>query len=583
MKNFKSIVIFIALAAMQNSYGAMGDGSLRDTNIQYIGRWETSDTSLFRSNWAGSYLKTGFTGTTLKINLASPTNLAVNIDNTGDSLHLNVNGVVNCTLIPLKDTTHRVLIGTLDTDDSLMFKGLVLDPGAATVALPKYESTIEFVGNSITSGGDLQNHDLASFAWFSAEYLGCDHVQISYSGITLTDGYHYTYWAAPATGMSAAYFKTRIPRRYSLTETAPYVDWNFTRYTPKSIVINLGTNDGGVSVPGTIFQSTYTQFLQNVRAKNPNADIFALRTFNGAYEAQIQAATTACIAAGDAKLYFVNTTNWLLPADFPVPNGVHPSVAGQKKAARLVFSVLKPYFKPAVYNPGFEADEGPTNEPGAWQREGDSLAVYTENGGHTGAFRLTHWKTTSYSCASYQTIIGLANGVYTAKAWIKCSGGQTACSFYADSFGGTQVSAAITAAADWKQMTLPNINVSSNRCAIGFKSIALANNWLNVDDVEFTRDSSVGIPGKSVQNNSKPLQFSVGWLGPHVLALRFTGSGAVADTRVTVTDIRGRRLLEQSIPAGSAIKIDTRGLSKGTCFITVTTGHVSMTKKCFFL
>jgi len=98
-------------------------------------------------------------------------------------------------------------------------------------------------------------------------------------------------------------------------------------------------------VPSATFQSRYTAFLQNIRAKFPNADIFALRTLGGYYPTETQAAVNARVNAGDAKVHYVDTTGWLDSStgstDFT--DGVHPSDAGHVKVTNRLLPILLPY------------------------------------------------------------------------------------------------------------------------------------------------------------------------------------------------------------------------------------------------
>src|SRR5947207_2499410 len=59
---------------------AVGDGAPTDPNIGYVGRWDKSDTSVFNSFWGGAYLRATFTGTTVKIKLASTTDFIAEVD-----------------------------------------------------------------------------------------------------------------------------------------------------------------------------------------------------------------------------------------------------------------------------------------------------------------------------------------------------------------------------------------------------------------------------------------------------------------------------------------------------------------------
>ena len=91
------------------------------------------------------------------------------------------------------------------------------------------------------------------------------------------------------------------------------------------------TNVGTLS---TIFQTQYAAFLQNIRAKYPNADIFAMRTFGNHYVTETQAALNARVSAGDAKVHFIDTSGWL-DASTDFSDGVHPN-DGVMRRSRIV-------------------------------------------------------------------------------------------------------------------------------------------------------------------------------------------------------------------------------------------------------
>ncbi|MGI4833556.1 MAG: glycoside hydrolase family 53 protein [Janthinobacterium lividum] len=73
---------------------------------------------------------------------------------------------------------------------------------------------------------------------------------------------------------------------------------------------------------------------------------------------------------------------------------------------------------PLVYNPGFEYSAA-TQNPLGWTTTStaDANADYTETGGHSSQFRLTHYKATAYQVTTAQTLTNLANGTYTLRAW----------------------------------------------------------------------------------------------------------------------------------------------------------------------
>lgn len=148
-----------------------------------------------------------------------------------------------------------------------------------------------------------------------------------------------------------------------------------------------------------------------------------------------------------------------------------------------------------VSNPGFEA-QGATQTPSNWGTwpggsGAHADADYTENNGvaRSGSMQLAHWKSSAYEVYTYQTRSGLANGSYTLRAWVQCSGGQSAAFMEAKDFGGAARSTGLPTTSagkgSWRKTEIAGINVTNGRCTLGFYSRANAGNWLRVDDVEF--------------------------------------------------------------------------------------------------
>jgi len=312
-------------------------GAVGDTNIRYFGRWDFSNNTQYESDWGGAYIKVKFTGTTVKIKVGNTTDYYAKIDNGPWVSYKGVSGTVNLTPTALANGTHSLSVAQgKDYSYVFIFKGLVLDAGATTSAPDTGAALIEYIGDSITAGYTDDQANVSDYAWVCSEALGTEHTQIAYPGIALTDGYGIN---ANKTGMEVQYFKQK-----SLAFTSS-PNWDFTRYTPKIVVINLGQNDQSVQVPDSLFQSAYIAFLQNVRAKFPNAEIFAMRTFWGVKAAQTLAAVNARIAAGDNKVHYIDTDGWLTrnSPDYTNNTDVHPSVSGHIKAAGLLQPILAPY------------------------------------------------------------------------------------------------------------------------------------------------------------------------------------------------------------------------------------------------
>jgi hypothetical protein len=306
-------------------------GTLSDKNIKYFGRWNFTDTSQYTSYWGGAYIKVNFTGTTVKVKVGNTSNFYARIDNGPWVSYLKASGTIDLTPTPISKGKHSLIVMQgKDYNYVFIFKGLLLDDGAATHA-PKVASTlIEYIGDSITCGYTNPQANSVCYAYVCSEALGTECTQIAYPGITLANGY-------PRTGMDTQYFKE------GCTNSPPTVDWDFGRYTPRIVVINLGTNDNNKKVPDSVLMRVYTGFLKKVRSKFPKAEIFAMRTFLGVKAAPTLAAVNACIADGDKKVHYIDTNGWVTKADYN--DGLHPSVNGGIKIANLLEPILKPYVR----------------------------------------------------------------------------------------------------------------------------------------------------------------------------------------------------------------------------------------------
>ncbi|MEU4157776.1 GDSL-type esterase/lipase family protein [Actinoplanes sp. NPDC026670] len=297
---------------------AAGDGTPGDTNISFVGRWNTTNASAYVPYWAGAYLRVGFTGRTVKLKQRNTIDLWASIDG-GPYTAYKGAGTINLTPTALAAGNHTLIVSYRQVAGSYtgdaVFQGLTLDAGATTYKAPARTKLIEFVGDSITAGTTSSQLAVTGYGFKTGEKLGHNHTQISIGGMCLsetTDGcwaHETRYWMASG-------------------GQAGTTAWDFSRYTADAVVINLGTNDRSHGVTGPDFQAKYTTFLTRIRQKFPNAKIFALRTFIGRYAAETQAAVQSRNTAGDAAVFYVDTTGWL-PSD-GLSDSVHPNDKGHQ-------------------------------------------------------------------------------------------------------------------------------------------------------------------------------------------------------------------------------------------------------------
>ncbi len=308
---------------------AVGDGSPSDTNISFVGRWNTSNKAAYVPYWAGAYLRVGFTGKTVKLRQRNKIDLWASIDGKPFTAFGGVSGTVDLTPTALASGNHTLIVSYRQVAGSYtgdaVFQGLVLDSGAATFKAPARGKLIEFVGDSITAGTTSSQLAVTDYAFVTGERLNADHTQIAIGGMCLSEtsdgcwAHETRYWMS-----SGGQAGTDL--------------WDFTRYTAAAVVINLGTNDKSHGVSGADFQADYVTFLTKLRAKFPNAKLLAMRTFIGRYAAETQAAVRARNASGDTAVSYVDTTGWL-PSD-GLSDSVHPNDKGHLAIADRLAPIL---------------------------------------------------------------------------------------------------------------------------------------------------------------------------------------------------------------------------------------------------
>ncbi len=328
----------VLLAMTFAAAAAEHDGGLDDANLRFIGRWDRSDAAVAHSYWSTAYLRAAFTGTTVRVRLAAWVGFEASIDGRAVA-DVPFPGGIDLTPVALAAGTHTLVFAAAGQNHELAFQRLILDPGATTQALAE-RPLIEFVGDSITANGGRVAADTSSaegpatsnYSWLTAEALGCDHVQVAFSGVALATG---SGFFGDRTGFDSWYFKLK-----NCNHAADNAAWTFT-YAPRLVVVNLGTNDvkDGKRPSDDEFAVTYATFLRAVRARLPHSTLVGVRPFGGFQGGGVAKAVAAMTAAGDPAVRFVDTSGWLEKADYS--DGIHPTVPGHAKAAAKLTEALR--------------------------------------------------------------------------------------------------------------------------------------------------------------------------------------------------------------------------------------------------
>lgn len=167
---------------------------------------------------------------------------------------------------------------------------LEADNEAEITPVQEKQLKIEFIGDSITCGYGVDDANLESdfstcaenamksYAYLTAKALNADYSMFSASGYGIISGY---------THDGTRNLPERIPPFYeSLGFSYSSVDgnqkpheiqWDFSRFVPDIVVINLGTNDDsfckGSDELKKEFEDAYVSFLKTVRRNNPESEL----------------------------------------------------------------------------------------------------------------------------------------------------------------------------------------------------------------------------------------------------------------------------------------------------------------------
>ena len=332
-------LLFIISILLIANVRAVADAKLISPNnkhIQYVGRWDKSDANNYHSYWGGAYLTIKFRGNEVNIKLSAPVNIYVKVDDGPMILFKNVSGWVKITPDSLSNSFHHLQVIAKFQDDEIQLEELYLNGNGKLLKPDKKNWLVEFIGDSITSGDRTSKGNTSAYPWLCGEALDLKHTQISYCGIPLTDGYHFNYKGAPEIGMESVYFKLKQPNNH------PDLDWDFKNYTPKIIVINLGTNDASLGVPPNLFQEHYTQFIKRIRTIFPKTIIAVLIPFKSSYQSEIEDMFHKDFS-GDQRVKIIETNGWLKPSN--TTDGTHPTDEGHVLIAKKLSVIIKGYLK----------------------------------------------------------------------------------------------------------------------------------------------------------------------------------------------------------------------------------------------
>ena len=220
---------------------------------------------------------------------------------------------------------------------------------------------LEIIGDSITCGygveaeNELQPFHTAtenpekSYSLLTARALDAEVNLVSWSGNGIISGYVDETATAPSDRwlMPEVYQYTDISCSEMLfgNEESRWERWDFSRFVPDIILINLGTNDCSwckdIQERKDVYRDRYGEFLQYIRKNNPGAEILCmLGTMDQRLLKEAEEAVRIFVQnQGDGKTHFL-----ALPAQDPGDGygaDWHPSLLTQRKTAEIVAEEVK--------------------------------------------------------------------------------------------------------------------------------------------------------------------------------------------------------------------------------------------------
>ena len=329
-----------------------------DARIQYVGRVtfvnpnkkDGPQTDVAYFNYPGTTIQTRFTGSSLRMVCRPKTGYFMAQVDGAKAFKVAFNSdrdsVVNiATALPEGEHSVRLMYISEGVFANPEFKAFVLDEGASLrTPAPLPERKIEFIGNSITCGYgvestektdrfelETENHWM-TYANIVSDSLHAQHTSISRSGIGAYRNYN-----GPKAGSP-----DKMASQYEYTLFNKHNEkWDFSRYQPQLVCINLGTND--LSTPNydlTLFEKSYRSFLATVRSKYPDAKIVLLAgSMLGEKEHNLQREVLDRIAKDEKNVYRFDFSRQT--GDLGYGAGWHPSRLQQKRMADELLPYLK--------------------------------------------------------------------------------------------------------------------------------------------------------------------------------------------------------------------------------------------------
>jgi len=365
MKNKKMLILILVWGITLSPYSCLtkksnpsqpsespGIINADDPNIQYIGRFDLTDSKKAVFDWPGVAIRARFEGRICSVRLKDGNNLyVVTIDGMESKTLQTDTTTVYPIATDLADTVHTILIQkrTEAFIGKGEFLGFILDEERGLVTPnPAPNRRIEFIGNSITCGYGVEGEKASSpftpktenatlsYAALIGHALNADYAMVAYSGKGVVRNYADPNKTSP----------DPMPSLYNRTCCADSTPvWDYASWIPQVVVINLGTNDFSTKPhpDKLVFQEAYTQLISRVQFQYPGVTIFCVcgPMIGEPCAGYIEEVVNQCQENNaNRQVYYIAISTSLMTSS-DRGSDWHPNVQGQKKIADVMLPIIQ--------------------------------------------------------------------------------------------------------------------------------------------------------------------------------------------------------------------------------------------------
>lgn len=257
------------------------------------------------------------------------------------------------------ETTVKLLKLSEAQESTMGIKSINVTSIGGLTPTPEKELKIEFIGDSITCGYGVDDPDrdhhfktttedaTKAYAFKTAMALDADYSLVSFSGNGIISGYTSDEKKQTSQLVPDVYDKLGKSWGNYNGFNIQDIKWDFSKFQPQYVVINLGTNDAsytGSDKERVIeYADGYTEFLKTVREKNPDAHIVCALGVMGA--ALYKNGVERAVAQYTEQTGDTNVSTLQLSQQDGNKNGYaadwHPTEASQDIAAEEMTAYLK--------------------------------------------------------------------------------------------------------------------------------------------------------------------------------------------------------------------------------------------------